>query len=113
MTVDKLEQLARLSEKATQGEWFTGPTPGYLALGQRADGKARRQEPITLRATSHTEEIATVWNYLLPTEANAEFIAALVNWYRSGGAELARDGLRYREERIGQKAARQVGGEER
>ena len=32
--------------------------------------------PLTIRSPHHTEEIATVWNYLLPTGANARLIAA-------------------------------------
>jgi hypothetical protein len=52
MTVDKLEQLARLSDKATPG----------------------RVKP-----------------YAEQTVADAEFAAELINFWRSGGAELARD----------------------
>lgn len=74
-----LEALKAALEKATPGPWFTGPTPGYLAGMQQADGKARRVNPLTLRSPAHTEEIATVWTYLLPTEANADLIVLAVN----------------------------------
>ncbi len=62
----------------TPGPWFEGYTPFYLMQGQAAEegDTARTVNPITIRSTAHTEEIATVWNYLLPTEANARLIAA-------------------------------------
>ena len=81
MTVDKLEQLARLSEKATQGEWRTREQPNYFAIvgvGQGAFGV----------------DIGIVrTNGSVRNHDDIEFIAALVNWYRSGGAELARAAL--------------------
>jgi len=70
MTVDKLEQLAILSEKATQGEWQN-------LRGSRIEGVTENG---------------------IKRIGDAAFIAALVNWYRSGGAELVRDGLKYRKE---------------
>lgn len=63
----------------TPEPWFIGDTPGYLALGQWKDGKSRFSDPITIRSAAHTEEIATVWTYLLPTDANARRIVACVN----------------------------------
>ena len=39
-------------------------------------GQMRYRMPITIRSDAHTEEIATVWTCLLPTEANARLIAA-------------------------------------
>lgn len=74
-----LDELARLAKAATPGRWFTGFTPHYLSAGQDADGGPRSCHPITIRSPEHTEEIATVWTYLLPTEANAALIAAAVN----------------------------------
>lgn len=61
--------------------WFLIYTPGYLMQGQqtREGDTARRVNPITIASGAHTEEIATVWNYLLPTEENAERIVACVN----------------------------------
>lgn len=68
--------IAKIAVRApfTAGPWWCGPTPGYL------DGN-QSQHPgmgpsITIRSPAHTEEIATVWTYLLPTEANASLIAA-------------------------------------
>ena len=60
----------------TPGPWHTDFTPHYLMMMQQRDGQARLSDPITIRSAHHTEEIATVWNYLLPTEANARLIAA-------------------------------------
>lgn len=71
--IARLKELERLR---TPGEWWTGPTPSYLGMGQFADGKSRRCNPVTIRSPEHSEEIATVWTYLLPTEANAALIAA-------------------------------------
>lgn len=68
------------NETHTPEPWFIGDTPGYLALGQWKDGKSRFSDPITIRSASHTEEIATVWTYLLPTDANARRIVACVNY---------------------------------
>ena len=65
-----------MTQKLTPGPWFTGPTPRYLGGSQYKDGKARHNDPLTIRSPAHTEEIATVWTYLLPTEANARLIAA-------------------------------------
>ena len=69
----------------TEGPWFVSPTPGYLAMGQVHDGK----HPITIRSNAHTEEIATVWTYLLPTESNANLIAAAPDLYEFADAALA------------------------
>ena len=68
-------------EPATPLPWFTGPTPRYLMMLQEPDGDARREAPITIRSPHHTEEIATVWNYLLPTKANADYIVTAANAY--------------------------------
>ena len=62
-----------MSAEFTPGPWTMGPTPGYLAMGQQNHGMG---SPITIRSEAHTEEIATVWTYLLPTEANARLITA-------------------------------------
>ena len=71
------EYMRLVAETAhTLGPWFIGSTPKYLGMHQWADGKARKINPLTIRSPHHTEEIATVWNYLLPTEANARLIAA-------------------------------------
>lgn len=74
-----ITELRALLAAATPGEWVTGETPRYLSAGQAADGEKRLVNPITIRSPEHTEEIATVWTYLLPTEANAALIAALHN----------------------------------
>jgi len=63
----------------TLGPWFVGPTPRYLMMNQQADGQARKSNPLTIRSPHHSEEIATVWNYLLPTEGNANLIAAALD----------------------------------
>lgn len=71
-----LDELERLADSATPGPWIEGGTPGYLAAGQLANGTTRQNNPLTIRSPMHhTEEIATVWTYLLPTNANAAFIA--------------------------------------
>ena len=67
----------------TAGPWFMIGTPGYLMMMQRADGRDRLVNPITIASHAHTEEIATVWNYLLPTEANARLIAAAPTLYKA------------------------------
>jgi hypothetical protein len=73
ITPEQIAKLRTLCEAALDGPWEVGPTPRYLAQDQVHDGRS----PLTIRAPSvHTEEIATVWTYLMPTEANAEFIAA-------------------------------------
>lgn len=76
-------EVAEITErlaKATPGPWECGPTPRYLGYQQFADGSARRVDPVTIRSPlHHTEEIATVWTYLLPTEANASLITEAVN----------------------------------
>ena len=69
--------------KFTPGPWFTGPTPGYLRGGQEKDGRSRHYDPITIRSAAHTEEIATVWTYLLPTPANANLIASAPDLYEA------------------------------
>ena len=56
----------------TPGPWFWIGTPKYLDGGQSRPG----HPTITIASNAHTEEIATVWTYLLPTEANARLIAA-------------------------------------
>jgi len=71
--------LLEKSRAATPQPWFKIATPGYLARGQQADGSARRTDPITLMSAAHTEELLTVWTYLLPTEANANFVMDAVN----------------------------------
>jgi len=81
MTVDKLEQLARLNEKATQGP---------LEFVNTELGVSYKEAYGLLLPNGHPSGISA------ERFIDAEFIAALVNWYRSGGAELARDGLRYR-----------------
>ena len=55
------------------GTWFCGPTPRYLDGGQSTTGHGYT---VTIRSTDHTEELATVWTYLLPTQANARVMAA-------------------------------------
>lgn len=62
--------------KHTPGPWEGGHTPFYLRMKQTGD-------PITLRSDAHTEEIATVWTCMLPTEANAKLIAQSPNMLRS------------------------------
>ena len=62
--------------KHTPGTWYDGLTPFYLRMDQ--DGS-----PLTIRSKSHTEEIATVWTYLLPTEANSKLISAAPDLLRS------------------------------
>lgn len=64
-----------LCEGATPGPWIAGYTPSYLSHGQRADGASRAEDPLTIRSPAHTEEIATIWTYLLPTTGNAAHIA--------------------------------------
>jgi hypothetical protein len=58
-------------------------------MGQRRDGRARHSDPVTIRSDAHTEEIATVWTYLLPTEANARLIAAAPELYEALQQALA------------------------
>ena len=72
----QVQEYEALLENATPGPWNAGPTPGYLGAQQWKDGGPRRSDPLTIRSPAHTEEIATVWTYLLPTEANAALIAA-------------------------------------
>ena len=74
----------------TPTPWFLGPTPGYLGGTQYKDDGARHSDPITIRSPAHTEEIATVWTYLLPTEANAEFIVRACNSHDEVLAALER-----------------------
>jgi hypothetical protein len=85
-----LQDLQVLNEKATQGEW-----------------RSMEHVPNLCQIVNDMGSIATVaiWNSGMagqPTEnrANAEFITALVNFYRSGAlqrlAELAEDGLQWR-----------------
>lgn len=72
-TEERIEEIQARTEAATGGPWVAGPTPGYLMAMQDEHGMGL---PLTIRAPEvHTEEIATVWVYCLPTEANAEFIA--------------------------------------
>lgn len=52
----------------TPGPWAWGNTPHYLRMQQPGI-------PITIRSKAHTEEIATVWTHLLPTEVNSKLIA--------------------------------------
>ena len=59
----------------TAEPWFPIGTPPYLAMDQVYGDK----RPISIGSSAHTEEIATVWTYLLPTEANARRICAAVN----------------------------------
>ena len=73
---DWAQEAGKRAEAATEGPWVTGPTPRYLMMMQEMDGSARQENPLTLRSPAHTEELVTVWNYLLPATANAIFIAA-------------------------------------
>ena len=70
-------ELRTLANEATPGPWRTGWTPGYLSALQEMhlESGYASSLPLTLRSDAHTEEIATVWNYLLPTVANATLIA--------------------------------------
>lgn len=77
----------------TAEPWYLGGTPFYLVAGQQADGEAKEFDPITIRSPHHTEEIATVWTYLLPTEANARRIVAAVNACMSIPTEALENGL--------------------
>lgn len=62
-------------QEHTPEPWWVGPTPAYLRMGQGSGNK----QPLTIRSPHHSEEIATVWTALLPTEANAARIVACVN----------------------------------
>lgn len=79
LTDDALKQLREL-HNVVYKDWFVGPTPGYLIPGQQADNQHRRVDPLTIRSPEHTEELATVWNYLLPTELLAETICVSRNY---------------------------------
>jgi hypothetical protein len=72
-----LNELKMASQAATPGPWWSGSTPAYLMMLQNMH--ENMEEPLTLRSPAHTEEIATVWNYLLPTKANANLIALMRN----------------------------------
>ena len=75
------EKLRGLDGAMTPGPWEHGWTPGYLdgMQSQHVETGYASSPPLTLRSPAHTEEIATVWNYLLPTVGNADGIAALRN----------------------------------
>lgn len=76
LTTDRLAELRQTAEAATQGEWYIGPTPRFLAQGQIHEWGGQTHYPVTIRSTEHTEELATTWTYLLPSDANAAHIAA-------------------------------------
>jgi len=122
MTKPTVEQLEELSAKATQGEWEAcGSERGGCKCGnvwsKDADapvlntviGKWGDDYP----ALRFTEDSTSLRNLIEPYmeqitygevpeelgKANALFIAALVNFWRQGGAELVRDGLKWREDK--------------
>lgn len=71
--MERRKEIHNRARAATPGPWKSGPTPKYLMASQEQHGMGL---PLTIRSPEHhSEEIATVWTYLLPTEANAEFIA--------------------------------------
>jgi hypothetical protein len=85
-----VEQLEELSAKAREGEWSVCAMtyndqwyPGVTIHSTGTDGT-----PIRIGDTS-----------LLSNDAkeNTAFIVNLVNFWRQGGAELVRDGLKFRE----------------
>lgn len=82
-------RVLELDAAALGGNWWTGATPGYLMARQ---DEHKMGLPVTIRSDAHTEEIATVWTYLLPTEANADLIAE----YRNAAPRLAREVLALR-----------------
>jgi hypothetical protein len=88
---DQLDQIARLDAYATQGEWLIAP-------GNFIVHDCRNGDPETGRVVAEVP-CQGANNDDLP------FIAALVNYYRSGAlqrlAELAEDGERYRAQRKG------------
>jgi hypothetical protein len=73
---EKVAEIEALSAKATQGEWLH-------------DDEAQICTSNHIIASCHQGE---VWG-----DSDAQFIASLVNLWRSGGAELVRDGLKWRE----------------
>jgi hypothetical protein len=81
---DQLDQIARLEEKATQGEWrIREMGRDFFVERPKQSGEAYGIE-ILGDDTYDTKR------------GDAEFIAALVNFWRSGGRELAEDGLQWR-----------------
>jgi hypothetical protein len=87
---DQLDQIARLNEKATQGEYFTGIDDAHDTIPHKDSGLA-----LIDNGTQSDWPVARLCEW--PT---ADFLCALVNYYRSGAlqrlAELAEDGERYR-----------------
>jgi len=57
----------------SDGNWFLTGTPHYLDGGQSGP---HHGHTLTIRSSNHTEELATIWTYLLPTRANARLMCA-------------------------------------
>jgi hypothetical protein len=82
---DQLDQIARLNEKATQGEYFTGIDDAHDTIPHKDSGLA-----LIDNGTQSDWPVARLCEW--PT---ADFLCALVNYYRSGAlqrlAELAEE----------------------
>jgi len=71
-TLDQLEAL----DKGAYGQWFAGPTPGFIA---NAVTSTHDRRPCTIRTPEHTEELATFWAYLMDGEMHAHLVCLMRN----------------------------------
>ena len=83
MSLKSLDQLDELDRKATQGEWV------HIHEDNIIYTKENGCIFVAYRSVNVSET---------ERDANAALATSLVNWYRSGGREMVRDGEKYREE---------------
>jgi hypothetical protein len=81
-----LSELIELDEKATEGEYFVGTDDAQDTIPHKNSGLA-----LIDNGTQSDWPVARLCEW--PT---AQYLAALVNWFRSEGRALAEDGERLR-----------------
>ena len=65
---DRIAEIWEREEKATEGPW------GRYGTGKPMQGKLEAAPGLSIGSVTHTEPLCRVSGYLLPLEANAEFI---------------------------------------